>query len=446
MKKIVATILLVTLGACGGGRGGGTGGTSSPVDSAAPALKSWGLAGPLESSETEDAFPPQLAMNAAGDAAVLWMQAKNETTTLWARTLTAGTWSAPTPIASSSFMFDARVAMAPDGHAIAVWLQTHLSTGNIYACRYAPSTGWEGATHIGSDAGDGSGPDVAMDGNGNAIVVWNQEDRTNANTSAVRYSATTKTWSAPERISVLYYVDSKAPDIAMNSAGQAFVVWADKGHRLWARRFDPATGWNFAAVVSYTVGDGPLPKTVIDAQGNALVVWKEWDGVEESLYSRSYPVTGPEGARQFVEMITGGTPYNLELAMDPAGHAFAVWYQTVGNIQNVCANRYEPAAGWGTASMIDESPLYSSHPHVAADSKGNAMVVWQGSDGLSNRVFSRHYDALTGWEGVLLVETGAQGGGIMPRVGLDDAGDALVVWNHRTLAAPTFNVWFNRFQ
>lgn len=445
MKKIPTTILLATLAACGVG-GGGTEGTSSPADSTASSQKSWGLAGPLESSDTEDAFPPQLAMNAAGDAVAIWTQTKGDTATLWARCLTNGTWSAPTPIASSEFIFDAKIAVAPDGHAIAVWMQKHLSSGGVYSNRYGTSTGWEGATHVGFDSGDESNPDVAMDGQGNAVVVWNRHDGYNTNTSATRFAAEAKTWSAPEKISLLYYVHSRAPRIAMNTAGQAIVVWADTEYHLWSRRYDSLSGWGASAVVSFTVGDGPFPRAAIDAQGNALVVWREWDGVEESLYSRSYPANAPDGARQFVEMLNGGTPYNLELAMDPAGHAFAVWYQTIGNIQNVCTNRFDPAAGWGTAFQIDESPLYSSHPHVTADSKGSAMVAWHGSDGSANRVFSRRYDALAGWENVQLVETGPQGGGFMPRVGVDDGGNALVVWGHSTLAAPKFNVWFNRFQ
>jgi hypothetical protein len=78
------------------------------------------------------------------------------------------------------------------GNAVAVWQQDN-GTGtrtNIWASRFVPATGWGTATLVETDnAGDALVPQVAVDGSGNAVAVWYQSDGTRSNIWANRFVA-----------------------------------------------------------------------------------------------------------------------------------------------------------------------------------------------------------------------------------------------------------------
>jgi len=49
---------------------------------------------------------------------------------------------------------------------------------------------------------------------------------------------------------------------------------------------------------------------------------------------------------------------------------------------NIWANRFTPAAGWGVAEPIETDNAGDAfEPQVALDPNGDAMAVWEQSDG-----------------------------------------------------------------
>ena len=69
-----------------------------------------------------------------------------------------------------------RVAVAPNGTAVAVWKQ--LESG-VWANLYTPNGGWGSAGAISTGDRDAGNPRVAMDPNGNAVAVWTLSVGTN---------------------------------------------------------------------------------------------------------------------------------------------------------------------------------------------------------------------------------------------------------------------------
>jgi hypothetical protein len=67
-----------------------------------------------------------------------------------------------------------------------------------------------------------------------------------------------------------------------------------------------------------------------------------------------------------------------------------------------------PGAGWATAVRIDSVPGPSIHPWVTFDSGGNALAVWEQSDGTSCHIWSDTLPAgTTVWHGSTQIETNA---------------------------------------
>lgn len=97
-----------------------------------------------------------------------------------------------------------------------------------------------------------------------------------------------------------------------------------------------------------------------------------------------------------------GFVVDQKIAVEPdgGGTAMAVWAEldpnnldTNGNIYPIYrlyARRYN--AGWGAATLIDTNTGYSAwSPRVAMDDAGNAIAVWQQFDGTRGRVYARRF-------------------------------------------------------
>jgi len=67
-----------------------------------------------------------------------------------------------------------QVAADNTGNAVAVWAQSDGSVIHIRANRYVAGSGWLTPISIDSDSTNASSPQLAMDGSGNAVVVWAQ--------------------------------------------------------------------------------------------------------------------------------------------------------------------------------------------------------------------------------------------------------------------------------
>jgi hypothetical protein len=160
----------------------------------------------------------------------------------WSFTSRDGIWGTAALIETDNAgdATESKIAMDSSGNAIAVWGQSDGIRYNIWANRYMPGTGWGTAALIETDnAGDAFNPQIAMDSGGNAIAVWGQSDGTRYNIWANRYVAGTR-WGTAALIGTDVLWDSQDPQVAMDSAGNAIVVWYHNDgtrYNIWANRF-----------------------------------------------------------------------------------------------------------------------------------------------------------------------------------------------------------------
>ena len=290
-----------------------------------------------------------------------------------------------------------RVAVDPQGNATAVWQQTDGTRFNIWANRFVPDVGWGTAELIETGAGDVFNPQVAVDPQGNATAVWNQDDGTRLN--------------------------------------------------MWANRFVPGVGWGTATLIETDdAGLALLPQVSVDPQGNATAVWQQDDGTRHNIWANRFVPDVGWGTAELIE--TDGAGANgAQVAVDPQGNAVAVWNQHGGSRSNIWANRFVPGVGWGTAELIEtEDTGDAFNPQVAVDSQGNAVAVWHQSDGTDSNILANRFVPGVGWGVATLIETDEDEGVFpfpRPQVAMDAAGSAVAVW--ATDDRTRFNIWANRF-
>jgi uncharacterized membrane-anchored protein len=400
---------------------------------------------------------PQVAVDSSGNAVAVWQQHDGTRNNIWSNRYRAATGRWGTAELIETDAGDARnpqVAADSSGNAVAVWFQNDGTRFNIWSNRYTVATGrWGTAELIQDNAGNAYHPQVAVDSSGNTVAVWYQYDGTSyRNIWSNRYTAATGTWGTAELIETDNAEDAYYPQVAVDSSGNAVVVWYQYNgtrNNIWSNRYTAVAGtWGTAELIETdNAGSARDPQVAVDSSGNAVAVWYQYDGTRTNISSNRYTASaGSWGTAELIEMDNAGPAYSPQVAVDSSGNAVVVWYQFDGTSDNIWSNRYTAATGtWETAELIETDAWDAYDPQVAVDSFGNAVAVWQQSDGTRYSIWSNRYTAPTGtWETAELIETDNAGDARNPQVAVDSSGNAVAVWEQSD--GTRYNIWSNVYR
>jgi len=442
VSALFILLALATLTACGGG-----GGSTPPH-----APKAWGTAVLIETDNASSANEPQIAIDANGNALVVWYKDDGTTTrsNIWANRYTAGSgWGTAMLIESDDgSAYSPQIGFDANGNALAMWTQHDGSRNNIVANLYTSGLGWGAATVVSNSAGAASDPQLAFDTNGNALAVWRQENGSGKKDIwANRYTAGSG-WGTAGLIETEAGTANE-PQIAFDRNGNALAVWYQDDfttNNIWANRYTAGSGWGTAALIEAdNAGDASSPQIAFDGDGNALAVWCQFDGTRDNMWANRYTVGSGWGTAGLIETDNAGSAAEPQIAIDNNGSALAVWSQYDGTRNNIWANRYSAGLGWGTAVLIEtDNAGYAFQPQLAYDKNGDAQAVWAQYDGTLSNIWGNRYSAGSGWGMATLIETDNAGDAATPQISFDTNGNPLAVWAQ--MDGTRYNIWANRFQ
>ena len=236
---------------------------------------------------------PRIAMDASGNAIVVW-QLQSVFTGVYANYFSTVTgWGTPQLIsATDANAYSPNIAMNNAGTAMAVWQQDDNGIYNAYARYFVPTVGWETAQLIESGSSNAYSIQLDIDDSGSVVAAWRQPD--------IYFNRFTPDsgWSSEEMIAQ-GFVDG--PFIATNSKGQTILTWNQRDYPsptpgdalVYARKFDPMTGWETAKNLMSESGNANPPKAAIDSEGNATVIWSQsvasnTSGTASAVFTYSY--------------------------------------------------------------------------------------------------------------------------------------------------------------
>lgn len=248
----------------------------------------WGTTTPLSTSTRSDTVQAaQVAMDGNGNAMAAWSQTNEGGTVTGILTsrysASTGLWSKPKPIDANG-AGDAnlpQLAMDASGNTAVVWLQYDGAVVNLWTNRLSASTGqWGTATLLELDNQDDVfNAQVAMDANGNAIAVWEQADGKLGHAFARRYSASSGQWGTVTPLEPDTQIETYLPQMAMHANGNATVVWGrivDHIPEMRISHYNASTEqWSSAATVPTSPADVPVgnAQIAIDDSGSVWIVW-----------------------------------------------------------------------------------------------------------------------------------------------------------------------------
>lgn len=278
------------------------------------------------SASGENAGAPSLAVNAAGDAVVAWVQSGTSLVRATDHPVGASAWSAPVSLTGPSDLpaQDVDVALDAQGNAQAVWVAVDAadSSEGIDGATLSSAEGkWSAPVSIGSGATVASAPRLTYDGTADAIVaytlggiVWTAER-----------PAGTATWSMPDQLSN-GEVDAPAVQLATDDDGDALVAWAGAVGVQSSFRAAGGDAWTLSTLAS----EGSDPQITLDARGDAVAAWLCCDTLS---YVRTAERPAASGTWQDspVQSEAGQLVESLGLASDADGDSLAIWSASMGS-------------------------------------------------------------------------------------------------------------------
>jgi Ca2+-binding RTX toxin-like protein len=137
---------------------------------------------------------------------------------------------------------------------------------------------------------------VAVDGSGNAFVVWQRFDGANNRAQAAARSAGAGLWSTPDDLSAAGQ-DAGYPKVAVDGSGNAIAVWSrsDGSNDRVQAAVHPASSGVWGSVETLSAAGQPayFPQVVFDGSGNAFVVWIRSDGSDYRVQVSVFDAVGP---------------------------------------------------------------------------------------------------------------------------------------------------------
>ncbi len=463
------------------------------------------LAAQLTSPVSQDQINPQVVMDGNGNAIVVWQQSDGANTQIFKSEYRGGIWTHPASLADNispdgTDAFSPRVAMGANGandDAVIVWAQWDSASlmarkTQIFISEYRlgawthPATIASSFNPAGSQAYDD--PAVAMDDNGNTIVVWRQLDGPMVTIDFPQlymreYRA--GVWSTltglTDRFSQSGNEVRFPPDVAMGNNGDAVVVWRQysgfsDGKFLVYRREYRTGAWSAVPnVITDSIsprksGSTSGPKVAMDNSGNTIIVWDQT--VEELQPHPFFPSTDPADdpveishifkseyrssvwvnpANQFDNISPSGLPAtNPKVAMDDNGNAIITWLQSDTNDLQLFKSEYRSSAWTHPTSLSDNfSPDNEgvANNDVAMDNNGNAIIAWRQFDGTKYMTYKSEYRSGVWRHPVSLLDAISPGINAVvltgPDVAMDNTGDALILWSQSDAeVAPIFQQVF----
>jgi len=283
-----------------------------------------------------------------------------------------------------------------------------------------------------------------MDNNGNVMVVWLQ----NSNVWNSYSTDAGTSWNAPNNMQA-GGGDSISVQVAINANGNAIVVWsqfdATRNNILSQSYYLPTGSWGVEQPIENNPGNANTAHVAVASNGNACAVWLQTIGTTYSIWANNY-ITGTgwstAGAVEFGNLRDAQAP---QVGVASNGDAIAVWYEYDGTRNNIWANLYVSGTGWAGAALLETVAGDAVAPKIAMNADGTAFVVWEQNDGSNYRVYSRRYIAGTGWEAAQMIESVFTENSDFPAVAINASGKAVAVWP-RCLDGLVWNIWANIYR
>ncbi len=300
---------------------------------------------------------PSVAVDADGDFVVVWRSDGSAGTDASLASVQGQRYASDGSAVGGEFQVNTytsirqllpSVAMDADGDFVVVWesdgsFGTDNDGRSIQAQRYASDgfpVGGEVQVNTYTTAWQGRAS-VAMDADGDFVVVWVSRDGAVSDVKGQRYTSDGLPAGGEFQVNTYATLFQDDPSVAMDADGDFVAVWDSSGSSGTDVHFTSIQGQRYASdgstagsefqVNTYTTFLQTWPEVASDAAGNFVVVWNSEgspcrDVALRSVQAQRYAADGtPWGGEYQVNTYTTGHQDGVGVAMDSSGRFVMVW-------------------------------------------------------------------------------------------------------------------------
>jgi hypothetical protein len=375
---------------------------------------------------------PDLAVDPSGDAFAIWQSYDGTNYVIQAASLPfSGSWSSAATLSSSGEdAQDPEICVDATGNALAVWSRYDGSDAIIQAASQPSGSSWSSAVDVSSSGGNSDSVEFSIDNSGsvvNSVAVWHRYNGSNF----IIQSATLvpgDSWSMAANVSASGQ-DALIPEVVVDQSGNAVAIWSRfDGSDFIVNGASCLYGQSFGASTALSAsGETAVAANVaIDGSGNALAAWSRFDGSNYIVQVATLPFGGAWSSPLDLSA-AGGNAFAPMIAMNASGDAIAVWTRFDGTNYIAQVSSMPHAGSWSTATDLSASGFDVNNLAVTIDSGGNAVALWDETDGTQSAVKGASCTAGGSWTTPVVVSSsGAYAYG--PVASIDSAGNATALW------------------
>lgn len=367
-----------------------------------------------------NATDPQIVIDLNGNATAAWVENGAVNTSSQP---VGGSWG-PVTTLSGSGASSPRLIVDSQGNVSAIWVQQNLLlTTTIQFASKPFGSAWGSATSI-SDVG-ASRPAFAVDSTtGHIVAVWTRSGFIESSTKLLG-----QVWGLSFQLSSS---GSDYPQVGVNN-NKVVAVWhtAGSGTNTFVASATATVGgsWNTAQTLSPSAFNHVYPTVAVDNNGNAQVVWYQYDLLESVNYNNVSVLASSltAGSTAWTTPVALSSPGNYNpagliarVACDGSGNTMAFWGNVYTNNLLNLESAILPLGGtWQQSSQLIGDNLYSYEGDIAINSHGNAVAVFMVNDAMSSVSIQNSETNIAGvlqpfWSGSITISQGTMNG--FPRV------------------------------
>lgn len=300
-------------------------------------------------------------------------------------------------------------------------------------------------------------PMIVSDHAGGAIVTWyDRRSGSNNDIYVQRVSASgTPQWTADGVALCTATNDQNNPTVVSDGSGGAIITWYDRrsgDFDIYAQRVNSAgvPQWTADGVALCAAAKiQEFPAIASDGAGGAIVTWQDFRNGTASYFNydifaqRVNAAGAPQWTADGVALCTSAfSQISPAIVPDGAGGAIVAWqgYRS-GTNYDIDAQRVN-AAGmpqWTADGVaLCAAPSDQSHPMIASDRAGGAIVTWQDyRSGTDADIYCQRASSagVPKWTANGVALCTAANGQYYPTIASDDVGGAIVTWQDQRSGA-----------
>ena len=305
------------------------------------------------STGSVDRTRPQVAFDPLGNGVVAWTETNDAGVhSLWTARYDANTksWQMPTGpfLRYTNEAADLHLALDANGSGVLIWTATVETHRQLWSAIYHNNKFELPPVPIAVETdGDALMPSLALDPNGDGLVVWTHAVYPKSTLNVATYNVSSATFSRMENMVDGYDSFVFGTSVALNSAVGGLVAWTRVPVNMTA--------------------DGGIDVQFMSASAvNTRVAGVVNPG--ETFMRSTYPSSSPD------------------VVLDSQGKGFAVWLQATsatGEQLNVVSREYVPNVGWSkypTQTLSERGGVWSV-PRIVMGPDGSAFSTWRESVG-----------------------------------------------------------------